>query len=142
MHGMCLVMVGLLWGFVVPATPFPRLALVAHIQLTVNGMLYCLMGMLLLNVSHQVGPRSIIAFHVSACLTWLMILSQIGNSWWGTTQLLSIAASQAGASGGTPWQEAFVKLTHIASGVGLVVAWGLLMLGMAKTPRTNGNANG
>jgi (hydroxyamino)benzene mutase len=31
-HGMALMVVGLIWGFFVPETPFPRLALAAHIQ--------------------------------------------------------------------------------------------------------------
>ena len=44
-HGMALVMVGLLWGLVVPATPHPRLALGAHIQFETNGMLFIVLAL-------------------------------------------------------------------------------------------------
>ncbi len=43
--------------------------------------------------------------------------------------MLPIAASQAGASGGKPWQELVVKLTHIGAALGLIVAWSLLIVG-------------
>ena len=43
-HGLMLFMVGLLWGFVVPHTPYPRLALGAHIQLITNGILIIAMA--------------------------------------------------------------------------------------------------
>ena len=43
-HGMVLVLVGLLWGLVVPATPHPRLALGAHIQFETNGMLFIVLA--------------------------------------------------------------------------------------------------
>jgi hypothetical protein len=36
--------------------------------------------------------------------------------------MLPIAASQAGVPGGAAWQELVVKLTHIAAGLGLVIA--------------------
>jgi hydroxylaminobenzene mutase len=35
-RGLALVLVGLVWGFVVPQTPHPRLALGAHIQFVTN----------------------------------------------------------------------------------------------------------
>ena len=56
------------------------------------------------------------------------------NAWWGTTQMLTIAAGQAGATGGVGWQELVVKLTHIAAGLGLVAAWALLVAGFLKKP--------
>jgi hypothetical protein len=37
-HGLMLVLVGLVWGLVVPNTPYPRLALGAHIQFETNGL--------------------------------------------------------------------------------------------------------
>jgi len=47
--------------------------------------------------------------------------------------MLPIAASQAGATGGESWQEMTVSLAHIAAGLGLIVAWGLLLVGFLKT---------
>jgi (hydroxyamino)benzene mutase len=135
-HGMMLVMVGLIWGFVVPHTLYPRLALGAHIQFLTNGILIIIIAVLLRMLPHQVGPKSSGVMLLAAWLTWPMVLSEVANAWWGTTQMLPIAAGQAGASGGAAWQELVVKLTHITAGLGLVFAWGLLFAGFLKKPAT------
>ncbi len=135
-HGMVLVLIGLVWGLAVPGTPYPRLALGAHIQLVTNGMLLIVQATALLTLPHSVGPKSVRVMVVAAWLTWAMAMSEVANSWWGTTQMLPIAARQAGAAGGQPWQELVVTLTHIAAGVGLIIAWLLLVVGFLK--RTSG----
>ncbi len=131
-QGMVLVLVGLVWGLVVPNTPYPRLALGAHIQFVNNGMLFMVLATALLALPHSVGIKSVRVMVVAAWLTWTMAISEVANAWWGTTQTLSIAASQAGATGGEPWQELVVKLTHIAAGLGLIVAWSLLVVGFVR----------
>lgn len=140
-HGLLLVMAGLLWGFVVPHTPYPRLALGAHIQFVTNGLLIIVMAVMLLKLAHNVGPKSAGLMLLAAWLTWPMALSEAANAWWGTTQMLPIAASQAGAVGSGTWQELVVKLTHIAAGLGLVFAWGLLVLGFMRRPDSGEGAN-
>src|ERR1700677_4651933 len=104
-HGMTLVWVGLVWGLVVPHTPYPRLALAAHIGFEGNGVLFIVVAVLLLKVSHRVGTLSAGIMLLAVWLTWIMMLSEVANAWWGTTQILPIAARQAGAMGGAPWQE-------------------------------------
>ena len=131
-HGMVLVLVGLIWGLVVPGTPHPRLALGAHIQFVTNGMLFIILATALLALPHNVGLKSVWVMVVAAWLTWSMAISEVANSWWGTTQMLPIAASQAGATGGEPWQELVVKLTHIGAGFGLIIAWSLLVVGFLR----------
>src|SRR5215813_9101038 len=131
LQGMLLVLAGLIWGVVVPAAPYPRLALAAHIQFESNGMLYILMAMLLLKLPHSVGPVSIRVMVLSAWLTWTLAVSEAVNAWWGTTRTLTVAASQAGARGGAAWQELVVSVTHIGAGIALIVAWVLLVLGFA-----------
>lgn len=138
LNGLALVLVGLLWGLVVPHTPYPRLALGAHVQFELNGLLLIVMAVLLLKFEHDVGPRSIRVMRLSAWLTWAMALSEIANSWWGTSSTLPIAAHQAGAAGGLPWQEAAVTLTHVSAGLCLIVAWALLILGFARNRATSG----
>jgi hydroxylaminobenzene mutase len=138
-HGMVLVLVGLVWGLLVPGTPFPRLALGAHIQFVTNGMLFSLLATALLALPHSVGLKSVWVMVVAAWLTWTMAISEVANSWWGTTQMLSIAASQAGANGGEPWQELVVKLTHIGAGLGLIIAWSLLVVGFLKEASITGS---
>jgi len=135
-HGLMLVMVGLLWGFAVPHTPYPRLALGAHVQFITNGLLIIVMAVMLLILPHHIGSKSTRVMLIAAWLTWLMALSEVGNAWWGTTQMLPIAASQAGATGGAPWNELVVKITHIAAGLGLVIAWGLLIAGFLEKRTT------
>lgn len=131
-HGLMLVMAGLVWGFFVPLTPYPRLALGAHIQLVNNGLMLIVMAGLLLSLPHRVGPKSIRVMVLAAWLTWLMALSEVGNAWWGTTQMLPIAGAQAGAKGGLAWHESVVKLAHVTAGFGLVAAWALLVVGFLR----------
>jgi (hydroxyamino)benzene mutase len=131
-HGMALVWVGLVWGLVVPHTPYPRLALDAHIQFEGNGVLFIVVAILLLRVSHRVGVVSAGIMLLAVWLTWIMMFSEVANSWWGTTQILPIAARQAGALGGAPWQELVVKLAHICTGLALIIAWALLMIGFIR----------
>jgi hydroxylaminobenzene mutase len=61
-----------------------------------------------------------------------MALSEVANAWWGTTQMLPIAAAQAGATGGASWQESLVALAHIAAALGLILAWLLLLVGFLR----------
>jgi hypothetical protein len=138
-HGMVLVLVGLVWGLLVPGTPHPRLALGAHIQFVTNGMLFIVLATALLALPHSVGLKSIWVMVVAAWLTWTMAISEVANSWWGTNQMLSIAASQAGATGGEAWQELVVKLTHIGAGLGLIIAWALLIVGFLKQASSTGS---
>jgi hydroxylaminobenzene mutase len=136
-HGLLLVLIGLIWGLFVPATPHPRLALGAHIQFVTNGLLFIVLATALLTLPHRVGIKSIWTILAAVWLTWSMAISELANSWWGTTQTLSLAAAQAGATGGEPWQELVVKLTHILAGLGLILAWFLLVVGfLRKAPGT------
>jgi hypothetical protein len=132
-HGLSMVLVGLVWGLVVPNTPFPRLAVGAHIQLIENGLLFVVLATLLLSLSHRVGRSSVWVMVLAAWLTWSMALSEVANAWWGTNGVLPIAARQGGATGGTPWQESIVTLTHIGAALALIAAWVLLIIGFLRT---------
>jgi hydroxylaminobenzene mutase len=131
-HGMSLILVGLIWGLVVPHTTYPRLALSAHIGFEGNGVLFIVVALLLLKLPHCAGRITVGTMLVAVWLTWIMMISEVANSWWGTTQILPLAAHQAGASGGTPGEELFVKLAHIVAGLALIIAWILLMIGFIK----------
>src|ERR1700722_14949041 len=129
-HGLTLILAGLLWGFAPPMTPYPRLALGAHIQFETNGLLLMAVGILLLTVPNRIGRGALWVMVASAWLTWLMVLSEVANSWWGTNQLLPIAAKQAGATGAAPWQELIVKVCHIPAALGLILSFVLLIIGI------------
>lgn len=129
---MSLILAGLLWGLLIPLTTYPRLALTAHIQFEGNGLLVIVAAVLLLKLPHAAGRITVGAMLLAVWLVWIMMISEVANSWWGTTQILPIAAHQAGATGGTPAQELFVKLAHIIAGLAIIVAWILLMIGFIK----------
>ena len=131
-HGMLMILAGLLWGLAVPNTLHPRLALGAHIQFVTNGMMFIVLATVLLALPHRVGPRSVWVMKAAVWLTWAMALSEAANAWWGTTKMLPIAASQAASNGGAPWQESVVQLTHLAAALGLIVAWTLLVVGFVR----------
>lgn len=129
LHGLSLVMAGIIWGIFAPMTPYPRLGLAAHIQFTSNGMLFMILAILLLKVPNRVGPKSALVMLAAAWLIWPLLLSEVANAWWGTNQMLSLAAAQAGATGGEPWQELVVKIAHIVPSLLFIPAWGLLVVG-------------
>ena len=131
-HGLALVLAGLVWGFAPPLTPYPRLAVGAHIQFETNGLLFVVLGILVLRLPHSAGSGTVRVIVVSAWLTWLMALSEVANAWWGTNQLLPVAAAQAGAAGGAPWQEFVVKLCHLPAAMGLILSFVLLIIGVAR----------
>jgi hydroxylaminobenzene mutase len=133
-HGLAMILVGLVWGLVIPHTPYPRLALGAHTQFELSGILFLIVALLLLKLPHAVGPKSILVMLLAVWLTWLMALSEVANAWWGTTQILPIAGRQAGAPGAAPWQETTVKFAHIVAGLVLIVAWALLLIGFLRPP--------
>jgi hydroxylaminobenzene mutase len=131
-HGLFMVMTGLLWGVAIPHTPFPRLALSAHIQFLTSGIIYLLMSILLFTLPHRVGPRSTAVMLLSVWLTWGMATSEAFNSFWGTTHILPIVAAQARANGGTPWQENVETVAHVVAALGLLASWGLLVVGFVR----------
>jgi hydroxylaminobenzene mutase len=136
-HGLSMILFGLVWGFIIPATPYPRLALGAHVQFETNGMLFILLAIVLIALPHNVGSKSVWVIVLSAWLTWFMALSEAANAWWGANQLLPIAAAQANARGGATWQELTVKLCHIPAAIGLILSVILLIAGLVKRPLYN-----
>lgn len=136
LHGLALILAGLLFGFVPPLTPYPRLALGAHIQFVTNGMLFVVLALVVLKVPHRSGPKSLRVIVVSAWLTWFMALSEAANAWWGANQMLPIAAKQAGAAGAAAWQEAVVKLCHLPAALGLILSVTQLIIGIVKHHET------
>lgn len=132
-HGLFMIITGLVWGAFVPATPFPRLALTAHIQFEVNGLLFLAVATLLLALRPDAGPRTLQALLLAAWLSWSMALSAVANAWWGTKEILPLAAQQAGATGGAPWQEQILTLTHVLGAVALIAAWALLIAAFVRS---------
>ena len=68
-QGAVYMMVGLLWGLVVPAAPFPRLALDAHIELTAHGVMFLVAGLV---ISH-------LPFAVNGMASWLLVSPPVAD---------------------------------------------------------------
>ncbi|MFM8175760.1 MAG: hypothetical protein ACKN81_19650, partial [Pirellulaceae bacterium] len=67
-QGAVYMLVGLLWGFVVPASLFPRLALGAHIQLTAHGVMFLVAGLVL---QHLRSPKGGMTEKTLIAAPWL-----------------------------------------------------------------------
>ena len=135
LHSMCMILAGLIWGLAIPQTPFPRIALSAHIQYEVNGLLFIVLALVLIGAKPTIHGFSCRTLQIAAWLTWPMLLAATANAWWGTNQMLPIAAQQAGASGGAAWQEVIVTATHAIGGFALVFAWVLLLIALWRTEK-------
>jgi hydroxylaminobenzene mutase len=134
-NGALLILVGLLVGLAIPAAPYPRLMLTAHIQFLVNGMISVFAGLLLmtsLSVVRGWSARLIVWGHVSL---WAVCFSEVGAAVWGAKQTLPIAAAQGGAPGAESWQELLVQVCHVVPALLLIAAWILLVLGVYRNLR-------
>ena len=110
LNGALLMLAGLLAGAAIPAVPYPRLMLSAHnAGFTVSGL-----------------ASVVIWAHVAL---WPLSLSEVAAAFWGTTKALPLAGAEAGATGGTPWQEAIVIICHALPALALMAAWVLLVWG-------------
>jgi hypothetical protein len=62
------MLVGLIWGMVIPASPFPRLALGAHLQLTTHDVMFLVAGLVILHLPFaKEGTRPTFALQLLGC---------------------------------------------------------------------------
>ncbi|MEI8383593.1 MAG: hypothetical protein WCJ09_25985 [Planctomycetota bacterium] len=133
-QGAVYMLVGLVWGMVIPASPFPRLALGAHIQLTAHGVMFLVAGLVILHLPFAKGGVMAKILIAGPWLTWPVMLTEMANGWWGARKTLPIAAGQAGAAGAEPWQEAIVTVAHLIGAAVLIVYWGVIVAGLFRKP--------
>lgn len=136
-HGLGLTLAGLVGGFLPLLAPYARLGLSAHITFVTHGMLFVLLALVLLNVPHRAGLKSMRVMLVTAWLVWFMALCEATNAWWGVSELHPIAARQAGATGGEAWQAALMKLSHVSASLALMVSVALLLKGVLEHRAAN-----
>ena len=120
-QGAIYILVGLVWGMMISMTPFPRLALGAHIQLTAHGVMFLVAGLVILQLQIKKSSIATGILLAGPWLTWPVMLSEMANAWWGARKMLPIAANQAGATGAEAWQESLVTVTHLIGAVVLIV---------------------
>ncbi|KAK3342211.1 hypothetical protein B0T25DRAFT_594426 [Lasiosphaeria hispida] len=139
-HGSGLIGFGLLFGFVVPLTPYPRLALTAHIQFAVEGTMVLAAGALLNSKPFQtprgetsdkrvvdyLGPWQRRVVYWGLAGIWVTLGSEALNAWWGTQWVLKIAHDGAGLTGDGPagvWAERIVAAAHYPFAALLATVW-------------------
>ncbi|KAK0622498.1 hypothetical protein B0T14DRAFT_563948 [Immersiella caudata] len=139
-HGSGLIGFGLLFGFVVPLTPYPRLGLTAHIQFAVEGTMVVAAAALLNSkpfrtpagqasdkrVVDYLAPwqRNVVYYGMTGI--WVTLLSEAANAWWGTQWVLPIAHGAAGLAGSGPakvWMERVVSVAHYPFAMLLATVW-------------------
>jgi len=128
------MLVGLVWGIIVPQTPYPRLALGAHIQLTGSGIMFLVAGLVIAHLNLGIRGFSRFMFLITPWIIWPMALSEVANAWWGTSKMLAIVAHQGGAAGAAPWKEAIVAITHIVASLFIIVYWGIILWELRSKP--------
>ena len=136
LNGTGLMLAGLLSGALIPFAPYPRLMLSAHnAGFTVSGTLSIVAALLVSSALSTISSRGavvIIAAHVSL---WALSLSEVAAAFWGTSQAIPLAAGEAGAPGGAPWQETIVIVCHAVPALLLIVAWALLVRGVWRVAK-------
>ncbi|UNI17099.1 hypothetical protein JDV02_003475 [Purpureocillium takamizusanense] len=151
-HGCALVAFGLLFGFVVPLTPYPRLGLTAHIQFCVEGTMVLAAGLLLQSdpfastrsasakpvpLAHKLGPWQSRIIYFGLSLIWVTLLSEAANAWWGTQWVLTQAHAAAGLKGDGPaaqWMELVVEYCHKPPAVLLATVFPTILYALFQEP--------
>jgi len=133
-QGAVYMLIGLVWGMVIPASPFPRLALGAHIQLTSHGVMFLVAGLVIMHLPFAKNGVCAKILVAGPWLTWPVMLTEMANGWWGAQKTLPIAAGQAGATGAEPWQETIVTFAHLIGAIVLILYWGVIVAGLFRNP--------
>jgi hydroxylaminobenzene mutase len=125
--GILLFLLGLLTGFVVPATANPRMALSSHLEGVLNGLFLLVLGLIWHRLALGLGAGRV-AF-------WLAVYGTFTN--WATTlaaALLGVGAPMmplaAAGRTGTAGQEALIAFGLVSLSISMVavsaiVLWGL-----------------
>src|SRR5262249_37574300 len=131
-QGAAFLLVGLVWGLAVAKRPLPRLALGAHLQLTSHGVMFLVAGLVIGHAGLGTGRIAARILTAAPWLTWPVALSEMANAWWGTREMLPVSAQQAGATGGSAWQEGVVTAAHVVGALALIAYWGTILRGLLR----------
>lgn len=131
-HGAVMMVTGLLWGALIGATPYPRLALGAHIQFTTNGLMFLVAGLVIAHAGIGRGRLARKILLTAPWGVWAMAVSEAANAWWGASKTLPLAAELAGASGAGPVQEIMVLVAHILGATAVLAYWVVILVALFK----------
>ena len=126
--GLCLLLLGLITGLLVPALANPRMAVSSHIEGVLNGMLLIIFGL--------IWPRMALSQRWFSISFWLAIFGTFMN-WLG---ILVAAIFDAGAmlnvladgKEGPPAAEGFVTFSLLALSVAMIMVSVTILIGLHK----------
>jgi hydroxylaminobenzene mutase len=125
-HGMFLFLIGLLTGFAEQQFANTRMGLAAHLEGVMNGTFLLALGAIWTEV--RLAPRE------KAIANWTALCGTYGN--WLVTTLAAVFGTAAlspitGAGHrGLPWQEGFVMLGFLLTGITIIAASMLVLWGL------------
>ena len=121
--GFFLLLCGLLTGLAVPTFTNPRMALSAHLEGVLNGILLVVLGL--------IWGHLTLSSRLAKFIFWLFIYAAFAN--WGVTTLgaafgTSRLTPLAGAGySATPLQEAFVQVIQVSLALAVIAATTLVL---------------
>jgi (hydroxyamino)benzene mutase len=92
-NGSLLVTTGLCWGTVIPATPFPRIALSTHLTLIQHGLLNIAAGTIVRTGLSELNEWQIWMVAVPHYLLWGVHACGMANAWCGSDKTWKIVHS-------------------------------------------------
>jgi hydroxylaminobenzene mutase len=128
-HGMFLFFLGLCTGLIEQQFSNPRMALAAHLEGVMNGILLLAIGAFWMEI--HLAPRS------KAIAYWTLLYGTYAN--WAVTALAAVLGTAAmspftGAGHTTElWQESLVTAGFASVGVAIIVAALLILWGLRQT---------
>ena len=127
-YGMLLFLLGLLTGLAMPKFTNPRMGLAAHLEGVMNGTFLLALGAAWREVR--------LPSRWNAAAYWLVLLGTYGN--WTSTTLAAIFGTAAmtpiaaGEHAGQRWQEAVVTVGFISTGLAILTAVIILLVGFRR----------
>ncbi len=88
-----LQLTGLIWGLFVGSAPYPRLALVAHIEAMSNSAMFMGTGLLLRSNYLSLGTKQLKAVLWGELLFYVPIAIEAINGWWGANKMLPLVSA-------------------------------------------------
>lgn len=88
--GLFLEFGSIVWGALIPATPYPRLALVGHLVGSSLGMLTIGTGILLRSDLFDLSHNQLMTVKWGLNSSWLMVAVEMANAWWGARNALPL----------------------------------------------------
>ena len=109
--GSLLLTVAFSWGIVIPATPFPRIALSNHLNMIQHGVLSIAAGLILYQKGLvELSEWQVLLVGFSHFYLWPLNVVSICNAWWGTNKTLHLVLHLKFGTHQNSWPKRLVRL--------------------------------